>query len=132
MNINFKRNLSGQMLIEIVVAVGIIALVLVGVSDLVTRSLKVLTYQKQKDEAGAILKKIQNDYRVQRDINPEGFYSSIVSTVIDPCVADSTFVCTITVDKTVDSVTIMAKAEWIDGGSSFSTSLVQSLERGAK
>lgn len=123
---------SGQMLIEVVVAVGIIGMVLVGVSDLLTRSLRLNTYQKQKDEATAIIQKIQNDYKARRDADPEGFYNSIGNVTIDPCVNDKQYVCTVTVDKLPSLVTITVKAEWNDGGSSLSTSSTQSLVRSVK
>ena len=74
MKINLLNNFSGQMLIEVVIAIGIIALVLVGVSDLMTRSLRVVTFQKQRDEANAYLQKMQNDLKAQRDADPEGFF----------------------------------------------------------
>jgi type II secretory pathway pseudopilin PulG len=123
---------SGQMLIEVVVAIGIIALVLVGVSELMTRSLKVISFQKQKDVAESLLKKIQNDYRTQRDIDPNGFYESVANVVLDPCVVDSLYKCQIFVDKSGDLVTITARAEWIDGGNLLSVSSVQSLVRTVK
>lgn len=111
-------------------AIGIIALVLVGVSDLMTRSLRVTTFQKQRDEASGILQKIQNDYKAQRDNDPEGFYTTLpLSTINDPCVVGKPYKCTISVDKQADLVTITATAEWGDGGNQLSVSSVQSLVR---
>lgn len=124
-----KKVTSGQMLIEVVVAVGIIALVLVGVSDLMTRSLRVITFQKQRSEATALLQKIQNNYKAQRDSDPDNFYSVVADTVIDPCETGKPYKCTVQINKTVDDVTITAKAEWVDSDSTFSTSSVQTLQR---
>lgn len=132
MKISFSKTFSGQMLIEVVVAVGIIALVLVGVSDLMTRSLRLITYQKQRDEAMMILQKIQNDYKAQRDSDPDTFYQNAVNTTIDPCVAGKPYKCTVMMDKLPDSVIIDAKAEWSDGGNVISTSLRQILVREVK
>ena len=129
-----KSNMfSGQMLIEIVVAVGIIALVLVGVSDLMTRSSRVVTFQKHKDEATTIAQKVLNDYRTQRDSDPLDFYASAGNNVMDPCVAD-TYKCTITMDTNAvpDFVLITVSVEWNDGGQVFSTSLSQSLSKDLK
>ncbi len=120
---------KGQMLIEIVVAVGIIALVLVGVSDLMTRSLRVVTFQKQKDEAGGLVQKILNDYKVQRDINPDNFYNTVTGEVIDPCESGKPYKCTVTVDKTADGVLVSVLVEWSDGGNTFNMTLSELLAR---
>lgn len=117
------------MLIEIVVAIGVIALVLIGTSDLLIRSSRVVTFQKQKDEAFSIIEGILNDYRVQRDTDPEGFYTTVTGTVIDPCVAGKPYVCTITVDKTPDATLISIRADWSEGESDYNVSLSQSLAR---
>ncbi|KKT40606.1 MAG: hypothetical protein UX47_C0003G0041 [Candidatus Collierbacteria bacterium GW2011_GWA2_46_26] len=123
---------SGQMLIEIVVAVGIIALVLVGVSDLMTRSARVTTFQRQKDEAFTISQRLLNDYRFQRDSNPQVFYDSAVGTILDPCVSGKTYVCTVSMVKTLEAVLVTVKVEWGDGGQTFNISLSQSLSREIK
>ncbi len=120
------------MLIEIVVAIGIIALVLIGVSDLLIRSAKVATFQKQKNEAVTIIEAILNDYRTQRDSDPQEFYSTVTGDVLDPCVVDKPYVCTISVDKTAEAVLVTIKAEWLDGGQTYSVSLSQSLIRNKK
>lgn len=124
-----KTKIKGQMLIEIVVAIGIIALVLVGVSDLFVRSSRVVTFQKQKDEALSIAIEILNDYRLQRDEDPEGFYTAITGTVLDPCVAGKQYVCTITINKTADATVITVRADWSEGDSDLNVSISQSLSR---
>lgn len=120
---------SGQMLIEIVVAIGVIALVLIGVSDLMIRSAKVATFQKQKNEAVTIIDAILNSYRSRRDTDPQDFYNTVTGEVLDPCVANKPYVCTITIDKTADAVLVTIKAEWDDGGQTYSVTLSQSLTR---
>jgi len=125
----------GQMLIEIVVAVGIIGLVLVGVSDLMTRSIRVVSFQKQKDEALAVIKKKLLEYRASRDLDPEGFYNSMTSgtTTIDPCDAEKPlYRCLVTVEKSVDAVSLTVVGEWQDGGRLYSVSLSQSLAKQVK
>jgi type II secretory pathway pseudopilin PulG len=122
----------GQMLIEVVVAVGIIALVFVGVSDLMTRSLRVVTFQRQRDEASTILQKIQNDYKAQRDTDPDSFYNTVDNNVTDPCVSGKPYKCTVIVEKFPNSITITVKAEWTDGGDPLSVSSIQSLARNVK
>lgn len=122
----------GQMLIEVVIAVGIIALVLVGVSDLMTRSLKVISFQKQRDEASTLLQKIQNDYKAQRDVDPEGFYTLVTNATIDPCEAGKPYKCSVVVDRAADGVVISATASWDEGGNTVSISSSQSLFRTVK
>lgn len=131
--IRTKQNrASGQMLIEIVVAVGIIALVLIGVSDLMTRSSRSVTFQKQKDEAVTISQRLLNNYRVQRDSNPLAFYDGAGSSVLDPCISGKLYVCVVTMEKTADSVLVAVKVEWEDGGQTFSVSLLESLAKDIK
>ncbi len=127
-----KNKFKGQMLIEIVVAIGIIGLVLVGVSDLMTRSSRVVTFQKQKDEALYISQAILNQYRIQRDTDPQLFYDSVASAINDPCVTGKPYVCNITVVKSATSVQINVKVDWSDGGQTFNVSLNQLLSRDLK
>lgn len=123
---------SGQMLIEIVVAVGIIGLVLVGVADLMTRSVRVVSFQKQKDEAIAVIKKKLIAYQAERDSDPEGFYATIDNAIMDPCETDSVYRCVLIVDKKTTSVVINISAEWEDGGKTYSVNLSQELARAIK
>lgn len=120
------------MLIEIVVAIGIIGLVLIGVSDLMTRSSAVVTFQKQRDEALAIIKKKLTDYKVERDTNPDSFYLNAENAVIDPCKEDTIYKCQVTMEKTADTVYIMVTVEWQDGGRTYTTSLSESLAKSIK
>ena len=120
------------MLIEIVVAIGIIGLVLVGVSDLMSKSVRTTSFQKQKAEALTIIKEKLGDYRTARDTNPEGFYSSAESVSIDPCVVDKPFRCLVTMEKYPDSINILIKADWSDGGRTYEVSLSQLLFREKK
>lgn len=120
---------NGQMLIEVVVALGIIGLVLVGVSDLMTRSVGVVNFQRQKSEALSIINKRLTDYKRDRDTDSESFYASAGDSVIDPCEAGKSYKCIVTMTKTADSVNILITAEWLNGGKTYSTSLSQSLTR---
>lgn len=126
-----SRN-KGQMLIEIVVAIGIIGLVLVGISDLMTRSLMVVSFQKQKAESLLILKKMITDYRIARDSNPESFYDTAANAILNPCVPGKIYKCTVTMQKSAEAVLVSIVAEWQDGGKTYSTSLSQSFTRDLK
>lgn len=122
--------MKGQMLIEIIIAVGVIALVLVGVGDLMTRSAKVTTFQKQRDEATSIVQKILVDYRKQRDTNPSTFLGSLSpSATIDPCVPGKPYKCfvSIAVDNIANKALITVTAEWDDGGQTVDVSLSEEL-----
>lgn len=121
------------MLIEIVIALGIIGLVLIGVTDLMTRSVRVATFQKQKEVGLEILKKMLIDYKTARDADPEGFYTTMASAIIDPCViTNPDYRCILTVNKTVDEVTMSIETQWQDGGRTYSLTLAQSLARSLK
>ncbi|EKD53174.1 MAG: hypothetical protein ACD_61C00122G0007 [uncultured bacterium] len=122
------------MLIEIVVAVGIIALVLVGISDLMTRSSRVVTFQKQKDEAVAVAQKCLNEYRTQRDSNPTEFYTDAKNGQLATCSVSETYTGSITLstDVLTDSVLVTVKVGWTDGPNNFSVSLSQSLAKEIK
>jgi type II secretory pathway pseudopilin PulG len=124
---------KGQMLIEIVVAVGIIALVLVGVSDLMTRSSRVVTFQKQKDEAVTVAQRCLNYYRTERDSNPVEFYTKAENGSLGACPSES-YTGTITpgTDVLPDSVRVTATVGWTDGPNNFSVSLSQSLAKEIK
>ena len=124
-----RRKNPGLMLIEILVAVGIVGLVLVGVSDLLTRAIGATTFQKQKNEALIIVQKMLTDYKIARDTNPESFYNSIANTVIDPCTVGTIYKCTVTVDQAADSVIVSVVAEWQDGGRNYNVKLSQLLAR---
>lgn len=124
-----SRKFSGQMLIEIIVAIGVIGLVLIGVSDLMVRSSRVVTFQKQKDEALVLIEGILNEYRGERDENPSLFYDNVTGETRDPCIDGKTYVCVVTINKTADTVDITVRAEWDDGGQVLSVSLSQSLGR---
>lgn len=123
---------KGQMLIEIVVAIGIIGLVLVGVSDLMTKSVRATSFQKQKAEALVIVKKILGDYKTARDADPESFYSAAESVLIDPCEVDKPYRCYVTMEKYPDSVSVLVRAQWQDGGRTYDVSLSQLLFREKK
>lgn len=128
----FYTKHKGQMLLEIVVAIGIIGLVLVGVSDLMTRSTRVVTFQKQKDEALNIAQKLLSQYRYQRDSNPQLFYDSAASTVINPCVTGLIYICNVTMTKSASSVLINVRVDWTEGGQTYNVSLHQSLAKDQK
>jgi type II secretory pathway pseudopilin PulG len=66
----------GQSLIEVVVAVGIIAVVLVGVSDIVTRSISLASFQSEKNTAMDIAQNQLSYYRQQRDLDPAYFFAT--------------------------------------------------------
>lgn len=119
--VSLKDKHRGQMMIEVVVALGIITLVLVGVSDLMTRSLRVVSYQKQKDEANSIIQKTLNDYKLQRDSDPVNFYDTVAGATIDPCVIGKPYKCIVTVGKTEEDIAIKVTVEWNDGGKVFNT-----------
>ena len=127
---------KGQSLIEIVVAVGIIAVVLVGVSDLITRSLSLTSFQASKNAAVNIAQNQLTYYRQKRDLNPTDFfidpqasYSScnwyIFDTVKYGCMITYSTIGTIGVNMKV-------KITWNDGDKTINTELAQDLAKPTK
>jgi len=133
MKIRDRKFFGGQSLIEIVVAVGIIAVVLVGVSDLITRSLGLSSFQKSKNMAVSIAQNQLTYYRQQRDQNPTDFfidpntnYSSCDWYVFDKV----NYACTITYSAIGDpttGVSMKVTIVWKDGNKTINTELSQEL-----
>lgn len=115
------------MLIEIVISVGILALVLIGVSDLMTRTQRVSTFQAKRDEANSIGKKILNDYRLQRDNDPDGFANNVVGINRPTCVEGKTYSCVATIENVNGDIDVRITVSWIEGENTFSISLNQKL-----
>lgn len=120
-----KANNKAQMLIEIVIAVGVLALVLVGVSDLMTRSQIVSSYQRRSDEALSIAKKILNDYRTQKESDPSNFKDNVVGLDKQVCVEGKDYSCVVTITKNSNSVNLLIKVSWPEGSNTLNVSLDQ-------
>lgn len=129
------RNQLGQSLIEIVVAVGIIAVVLVGTSDLISRSLSLASFQSSKNEATNIAQNQLNYYRQQRDLHPTDFFDHPENYSL--CVGSfdtSKYTCSIAYDTVgVDSgANMTVTIVWHDGDKEISTKLSQLLAKPTK
>ncbi len=115
------------MLIEIVISVGILALVLVGVSDLMTRTQRVSTFQAKRDEANSIAREILNDYRLQRENDPVGFSASVIGINRSTCVEGKDYSCTALVEEVNGDVDVAVTVSWVEGENTFSVSVNQKL-----
>jgi|GEM_PF-2022654 len=132
---HIPRNIRGQSLIEIVVAVGIIAVVLVGVSDLISRSLSLASFQAGKNAATNIAQNQLNYYRQARDLEPTLFFQSPnpqagYSTCVDN--PDPVkYVCTITYDSTgiSNGTKMTVKVIWKDADKEITTEFSQILAK---
>lgn len=118
---------KGQMLIEIVVSVGVLALVLIGVSDLMTRTQRLSNFQTKKDEANAIANSILNDYKLQKESDLDSFVDNVVGIDRSVCVEGKDYSCVATITDTADSVLILVKVSWVEGENTFSVSATQRL-----
>lgn len=135
---NRTRNgfVQGQSLIEVVVAVGIITVVLVGVSDLITRSLGLSGFQTRRNIAVNIAQNQLTYYRQQRDlkptdffINPNANYSTCNWYVFDT----ANYVCTITYTAIgTTGVNMKVSIAWKDGDKDITTELSQVLAKPTK
>lgn len=130
---------TGQSLIEIVVAVGIIAVVLVGVSDLITRSLSLASFQAGKNEAVNIAQSQLNNYRQKKDENPDLFFDSGLgnpASGFSSCTTGSSkYVCAISYTNTNPENTktdMKVSVTWQNGSNTIVTELSQTLVKPPK
>lgn len=132
-----KRN--GQSLIEIVVAVGIMATVLVGVSSLITRSLSLSTFQANKNMSVNTARNQIDHYSKIRDQSPSDFflnYGSYTGCVDVPSLVVS---CQIVYQRIppetnveIDGVKMIVSVSWKEGDETVSTTLSQVLSKPIK
>ncbi|MFZ3069397.1 MAG: prepilin-type N-terminal cleavage/methylation domain-containing protein [Microgenomates group bacterium] len=129
------KDTKGQSLIEIVVAVGIIAVVLVGVSDLISRSLSLASFQAGKNAATNIAQNQLNHYRQARDLEPTLFFQSPnPQSGYSACVDNPDpvkYVCTITYDSTgiASGTKMTVKIVWKDADKEITTEFSQILAK---
>ena len=129
---SMKRALtSGQSLIEVVVAVGIIAVVLAGVSDLISRSLGLSSFQADKGTAESIAMIQLNHYRLERDNNPKVFFGDGNPTKdFSACVGsfDTTkYLCKINYQSITNGVVMNVYITWTSGDKEVVSSMSQVL-----
>ncbi len=121
------RKSKGQMLIEVVIALGVLSLVLIGVSDLMTRSQRVGSFQAKRDEALSVARSLLNGYRIERDNDPVAFEAAVVGINRDICVDGKDYSCKVEVTKSTGLVDLLVTVSWPDGDSTLSINLHQSL-----
>ncbi len=118
---------KGQMLIEVVVSVGILALVLIGVSDLMTRSQRQSEFQTKKDDAMEVAKSLLNDYRSQKEMDPVTFLDNVVGINRAVCIEGKDFSCVVEVTKGSSSVDLNITVSWVDGSNTLSINLKNTI-----
>ncbi len=129
---------DGQSLIEILIATSIIAVVLVGVSDLITRSLSLANFQASKTLATNIAENQLNYYRQAKDQSPATFF-------LDPnpqngfstCVGNPDpvkYACSIIYDSSgvANGTNMTVTVVWNDGDKVITTQLSQTLAKPSK
>lgn len=136
MKLTINTPLSGQSLIEIVVAVGIIAVVLVGVSDLVTRSLGLSSFQSSKTIAINIAQNQLTYYRQKRDESPTDFFVD-PQTNFSTCIGNydlGKYNCSIVYTNVgiTNGLRMTVIVRWRDGDKEIDTELSQVLARPSK
>lgn len=134
---------KGQSLIEIVVAVGIIAVVLVGVSDLITRSLGLANFQASKNEATNIAQDQLNYFRQLKDQEPVRFFSKpsgvYVYNECNPVFDVTKYTCSVVYsnevldgESNIIGVDMKVTIGWKDGNNSINTELSHTLAKPIK
>jgi len=118
-----QRQNAGQMLAEVVIAIGLLALILVGMSELLSRSTANIRLNKQKDEAARAVEARLSYLRQERDKDSAYFFASVVhnldsgtftacTTPVWPFVAEYNFSCTERYSDVVSGVLVEVKASW--------------------
>jgi len=130
---------TGQSLIEIVVAVGIIATVLVGVSSLITKSLSLSTFQSNKSRAVNAAQNQINHYAKVRDLSPSAFFGNYNDYTTCVEVPEQIASCQITYERLpsdtsqeITGVKIHVTVSWKEGDDTLSTELSQILAKPTK
>lgn len=106
------------MLVEIVVAIGVVMLVLVGISDLTSRTTKMYRLEKEKDEANRLLEARLSQYKNDRDRDSTAFFSGITQkNVWLPCSWTFTTTVTYTCEVMYSDITgqgskVVVRATW--------------------
>jgi type II secretory pathway pseudopilin PulG len=135
---------SGQSLIEIVVALGIIVVVLVGVSDLITRSLSLASFQASKNEATNIAQDQLSYLKHEKELEPTAFFlRQDVQNGIGDCdnsinFDTEKFVCKLQFEylydgpTRLDAIIASAVVTWKNGDKEIVTKLSQTLVKPIK
>lgn len=109
-------NNRGQLIAEVIIAVGVISLVLVSVSSLMSQTTKTYRLQKEKDEAVRLIETKLRYYRGQRDANTASFFSSIVlgdsSCMPWGVTTTGSFTCSVNFSNVSNGVKIVVTATW--------------------
>jgi len=138
--INLKSKNTGQSLIEILVAVSIIAVVLVGVSDLISRSLSLATFQTKKNAATNTAQDQLNYFRQIKDQEPTVFFDNLTNyETCNPVYDEENYTCeifytneTINAEGKISGVDMTVSITWSDGDKRIDTRLSQTLARPKK
>ena len=90
-----KTNYGGQIIAEVVIAIGLLGLILVGLSDLITKSTVSVRLNKQKDEAARAVDARLSYLKQERDRDTNNFFTVIVnqSTCTWPIAVSFTLTC---------------------------------------
>jgi type II secretory pathway pseudopilin PulG len=120
------RKDGGQMIAEVVIAIGIISVVLVSLSELMSRSTVSIRLNKQKDEAGRAVEARLACFRQERDRNAGNFFTNVVHNLEGgtftscslcsgstwPITTQYTFACTERFTSAASGVKAEVRASW--------------------
>lgn len=110
---------EGQTLVEMVIAIGLVALVLVGLVAGTTASLKSARLSKERNQATEYAQaEIENARRV-RDTEPETFFST--TGVTGPVTTGTAPVYSVTTTKTLigNQMEVLVEVTWNDAGNDY-------------
>lgn len=115
---------NGQILSEVVVAIGVIMVVLIGMSSLMSKNTKTIRQNDVKDIAVRLVEGQIREYKYQRDNNSTNYFSGVNSLAKDtflPCVwaisaPDNLFCWVMYQDNVVggNGIGVTVKATWTE------------------
>lgn len=112
------KNSSGQTLVEIVIAIGLVAFVLVGLVAGTTVSLRSARLSHERNIANQLATSALEQERQSRDEDPDAYFTADSMTTT---ASDTTPVFTTLVTKTLngDQALVVAEVSWVDAEITF-------------
>jgi type II secretory pathway pseudopilin PulG len=120
---------SGQLLVEIMVAVGILSMVLLSVTNLMTKSARLLTYERDREGAYSMAREILNQYRKERDTNPVAFFDTASGLSREVCYEGRKYGCKVEVVSLTGGLQINVDVFWIDKDKKYEIKIDQVLSK---
>lgn len=122
----------GQIIAEVIVAIGILGIILVGISDLVTKTTSSIRLNKQHDEAVRAVNSQLTYLRQERDADVNSFFTTEVNNTNCswPITVSFTLTCGQSFSTDANGTTVTVTGTWTNkAANDNSVSLTEYLSR---